>query len=522
MDADCDAFVSHSVADAATASRIVEALESRGVRCWIAPRDVRPGHDFQAEIVEALESVRCLILLLSAKANESDHVHREVLIADNAKTPVYPIRIEDVLPSGAMKYQLANRQWLDYFNDRNRVIDSLVGRIAKRRTVLPPKPGAASPDAPPPLVAPPSQTGGEAVADDGVRRWLPPALDPSYLLFQYKGRVGRRSYLFGLVLALLLPFVLFMSLAAILSPIYGGRSDTLNSTMANALSLVGMGLILFVFLYCFLSLVSKRLHDFGRSAWWSVLLIAAALGAVLTTTYFNMTYNGFNHAFESESPAQMAAVLFSALATAVGLAFLAWLLFWPGQSAANKFGPAPSFSRSWRPFDALAQRASARSEFDVPFVILAAEGRIGAKGLATGLVFLAWLCCAIWFFKVVYNKDFSPWNFEPMFNSTFMSAIGVVGMSCAALFTMIALSCILTKRLHDIGLTAWLQTIVFIGIFVGITINLYEGRTIEALVTVAAWIGLVFAVLFFIPGAKDFNAYGPPPGFRVEALREKG
>jgi len=521
MDGDYDAFVSHSVADAATASRIVEALESRGVRCWIAPRDVRPGHDFQAAIVEALESVRCLILLLSAKANESEHVHREVLIADNAKTPVYPIRIEEVLPSGAMKYQLANRQWLDYFDNRNRVIDSLVGRIAKRRTVQPPKPGIVSPDAPsplPPLAIPASQGTKEVVADDGVRRWLPPALDPAYLLFQYKGRIGRRSYLFGSFLSIILPFALMFSLVLMLTPSHSATLPA-EGEMADTLSLVGSALILFVSSYCSLALVSKRLHDFGHSAWWSMVLIVPLVSIALTTSYLDIYNIGLEQAED-------VIVLLSAASIAISLGFSAWLLFWPGQSAPNKFGPAPSFSRAWRPFDALAQRASARSEFDVPFVVLAIEGRIGPKGLATGLFFLAWLCCAIWFFKVVYNKDFSPLNFERLdmaFSGppTFMETIGSWGMTCATLFTMVVLSCVLTKRLHDIGLSAWLQMLIFVGI--AISVRLFGDTDLgDAFVAAAAWVGLVFAVLFFVPGAKDFNAYGPPPGFRVEALREKG
>ena len=37
------AFISHAKTDAKTAQNIAAALESRGVACWIAPRDVEPG-----------------------------------------------------------------------------------------------------------------------------------------------------------------------------------------------------------------------------------------------------------------------------------------------------------------------------------------------------------------------------------------------------------------------------------------------------------------------------------------------
>ncbi len=524
MHGDFDAFVSHSSADAATAHKIVETLEAKGVRCWMAPRDIRPGLDFQQEIVTALESVRCLILLFSSKANESEHVHREVLLADNAKTPVYPVRIEDVMPSGAMKYQLANRQWLDFFDDRNAVLDALVGRIAQRRSVMPVNPAnvpaerAAAPQLPP---APPPEK-SDIAADDGVRRWLPPALDPAYLLFQFKGRIGRRSYFFGIFLTTLLPFLLFMWLAAMLAPIFQTLGSSSSSQMASAISLIGVGLIFFVYLYCSLSLLSKRLHDFGLSAWWSVMQVGPAIVAALSISFINMSNVGrLEQAFSSgESVYDKIAILLAILSTAVSTGFAIWLLFWPGQSTRNKFGPAPSFSRAWRPFDALVQRASARSEFDVPFVILSTEGRLGPKGLATGLFFLLWLLSAIWFFKVVYNGELSPLNFDGRYTNEFMGPLGIIGMTIAGLFFLVVFSCIVTKRLHDIGWSAWLQTIFFVGIVV--TIGFLEsGGPTETAITTTAWFALAFGILFAIPGAKDFNAFGPPPGFRVEALREQ-
>ena len=39
-------FVSHVTEDRAAASQVVEELERRGVRCWIAPRNVQPGKPF--------------------------------------------------------------------------------------------------------------------------------------------------------------------------------------------------------------------------------------------------------------------------------------------------------------------------------------------------------------------------------------------------------------------------------------------------------------------------------------------
>ena len=47
-------FVSHVHEDRTAALEIVDELERRGVPCWIAPRNVRPGKPFDEEIADAL------------------------------------------------------------------------------------------------------------------------------------------------------------------------------------------------------------------------------------------------------------------------------------------------------------------------------------------------------------------------------------------------------------------------------------------------------------------------------------
>lgn len=515
---DFDAFISHSSADSAIANSIVEALESRGVRCWVAPRDVRAGFDFQAEIVTALESARCLILLFSTRANDSEHVHREVLLADNAKTPVYPVRIEDATPSGALKYQLANRQYIDYFADKKRVLDTLVGRIAQRRSVIPPKDDGTPVEQIIRVPPPPGSAATEDIgSDDGLRRWLPPALDPMYLLFQFKGRIGRRSYLFGqfslFLLAALAGYVLY---SAIL-PIQASSPEVATVFLAG-----GFGLLAFVLLYSSMALVSKRLHDFGRSAWWATLNLGALIGTLIAASYaaVNSGSADFADLFQSTSAWERVVAVVAVMMNAVATVFGLWLLFWPGQASQNKYGPAPSFSRRWRPFDKLAQRVSARSEFDVPFVILSSEGRIGPKGLLVGLLFLLWVGGALWFFKVVGFRSLAPFALENTSN-VFMGYVGLGGMAATAVFALVVFSCVVGKRLHDIGVSAWLQISVSVGLLIVLAIASVDGGAAVAGVSAVIWFALVFAVLFALPGRKDFNAYGPPPGFRVDALRER-
>jgi TIR domain len=44
--------------DAAFAAALVEALERRGIACWIAPRDVKAGALYADAIVHAISGVR--------------------------------------------------------------------------------------------------------------------------------------------------------------------------------------------------------------------------------------------------------------------------------------------------------------------------------------------------------------------------------------------------------------------------------------------------------------------------------
>lgn len=43
------AFISHASADREAANAIAASLEAKGLTCWIAPRDVRPGAEYPAE-----------------------------------------------------------------------------------------------------------------------------------------------------------------------------------------------------------------------------------------------------------------------------------------------------------------------------------------------------------------------------------------------------------------------------------------------------------------------------------------
>ena len=108
-----DVFISHAVEDKEVANAICSTLEARGIRCWIAPRDVQPGRDWGASLISAINKSRAMVLVFSAHANKSHNITRELNHAIDKGVPVIPFRIEDVMPSETMEYYLDVVHWLD-------------------------------------------------------------------------------------------------------------------------------------------------------------------------------------------------------------------------------------------------------------------------------------------------------------------------------------------------------------------------------------------------------------------------
>jgi TIR domain len=110
-----DVFVSYSQPDRSCALEIVAQLEARGIKVWVAPRDIAPSADWAAEIIEAITTSRLMLLVFSAGCNESPQVRREVERAVHRHLPILPVRIADVLPTKSLEYFLSAQHWFDAF-----------------------------------------------------------------------------------------------------------------------------------------------------------------------------------------------------------------------------------------------------------------------------------------------------------------------------------------------------------------------------------------------------------------------
>lgn len=106
-------FISYVAEDSDAALSVLDELEARNVLCWIAPRNVRPGHPFDDEIVEAIEGCKGMLLIFSGRCNERDYIRREVTVAGESGKLIIPFRIENAQPKRGLRMRLSDLHWID-------------------------------------------------------------------------------------------------------------------------------------------------------------------------------------------------------------------------------------------------------------------------------------------------------------------------------------------------------------------------------------------------------------------------
>ena len=82
-------------------------------------------------IVRAIRNTKIMLLIFTDNANNSDEIKKEIGLASRNKLTVIPVRIEDVLPNDALDFELATRQWIDFFGDWERALDTLCKRASQ-------------------------------------------------------------------------------------------------------------------------------------------------------------------------------------------------------------------------------------------------------------------------------------------------------------------------------------------------------------------------------------------------------
>jgi hypothetical protein len=121
-------FISYSSKNQAFAERLYADLQSRGVRCWFAPEDLKIGEKIRVGIDESIRRHDKLLLVLSKYSVESEWVEKEVETAmeqerKQKRTVLFPVmldnsvmKIESGWPADIRRSRNMGdfRKWKDY------------------------------------------------------------------------------------------------------------------------------------------------------------------------------------------------------------------------------------------------------------------------------------------------------------------------------------------------------------------------------------------------------------------------
>jgi hypothetical protein len=108
-----EVYISHACKDKRIADAICKGLESSGVKCWIAPRDIPVGEDWIEAVRRAIESAYLFVLVLSENANAAPHVEREIANAFYTGRKIVPVRVSNAIPSRGFLFYLSDSQCFD-------------------------------------------------------------------------------------------------------------------------------------------------------------------------------------------------------------------------------------------------------------------------------------------------------------------------------------------------------------------------------------------------------------------------
>ncbi len=131
-----DVFISYAGEDGKVAEVLRRTLEEEGIKCWIAPRDVPIGTNYEDAIIDAICVSRLMILIISEHSNKSPHVKREIQNAclEDSPTQILPLRVDAIPLNKALRYYLSSLQWLDASSPP--IEDHLPGLVANVRSRL--------------------------------------------------------------------------------------------------------------------------------------------------------------------------------------------------------------------------------------------------------------------------------------------------------------------------------------------------------------------------------------------------
>jgi adenylate cyclase len=112
-----EVFLSYSRDDQDRVLELAGKLRAAGVSLWIDQGAIDAASLWSEQIVNALESAKVLLLLVTEAAAHSDNVAKEVMLVSERKGHILPVYLEPTVIPPTLKYQLAGIQHIECFKD---------------------------------------------------------------------------------------------------------------------------------------------------------------------------------------------------------------------------------------------------------------------------------------------------------------------------------------------------------------------------------------------------------------------
>lgn len=106
-----EVVISYAREDRELAQKLCGRMIEEGVETLTAPRVTDLDEGFAMEIAAMLSAANTLVVLMSANANASGQVLRELELATQNNMEIIPVRLDDEKPTGSVAYFLSDKRW---------------------------------------------------------------------------------------------------------------------------------------------------------------------------------------------------------------------------------------------------------------------------------------------------------------------------------------------------------------------------------------------------------------------------
>jgi adenylate cyclase len=136
-----EVFVSYSRGDQDRVFELAAKLRAAGVSLWIDRGALDAASLWSEQIVNALESAKALLLIVTPSSVQSDNVAKEVMLVSERKGHILPVHFEPTVIPSTLKYQLAGIQHIEHFKggDADATVKAILRSLERLGVTLSPQ-----------------------------------------------------------------------------------------------------------------------------------------------------------------------------------------------------------------------------------------------------------------------------------------------------------------------------------------------------------------------------------------------